>query len=73
MIGILTKRNFFYVREEDLVIDISYFMLGQYYGCSGNYRRPIGETIAYLGREVGLKVVDWLRRDAVSGERYSRS
>ena len=34
MIGILKKKNFFHVGDEDLAIDVAYFVLGQYYGCS---------------------------------------
>ena len=44
MIGILT-RNFVHVEDEALAIDVAYFILSQYYGRSGNYHRPIGETI----------------------------
>ena len=73
MIGILMKRNFFHIRDEDLAIDVTYFMLGQYYGCFGNCHRPIGETVGYPERVVRLEVVDWLRQDVVSGGHYSHS
>ena len=69
MIGILTGKNFFHVRDEDLAINVAYFVLGHYYSCSGNYCRPIGETVRYPKQEV----VDWLRQDVVSSGRYSRS
>ena len=58
MIEILMKRNFFYVGDEDLAINVAYFMLGQYYIWSVNYRRPIGEIIGYPEWEVRLEVVD---------------
>ena len=58
MIGILTKRNFFHVGDEELAIGVGYFVLGQYYSCFGNCRRSIGETVGYLEREVRLEVVD---------------
>ena len=73
MIEILMKRNFFHIGDEDLAIDVAYFVLGQYYDCSENCSCPIGETVGYPGQEVWLDVVDWLRRDVVSGECYSRS
>ena len=57
MIGILTKRKFFHVGDEDLAIDVAYFVLGQYYGCFGNYSRPIDETVGYSKREVRLEVL----------------
>ena len=34
MIGVLMKRNFFHVGDEDLSIDVAYFVLDQYYNCS---------------------------------------
>ena len=73
MIGILMKRNYFHVGVEDVVISVAYFLLGQYYGWSMNRHCPIGEIVRYLEREVRQEVVDLLRRDAVSGGRYSHS
>ena len=61
MIGILIKRNLFHIGDEDLAIDVAYFVLGQYYSYSGNFRRPIGETVGYPELKVWLEVVDWLR------------
>ena len=61
MIGILTRRNFVHVGDSDLLIDVAYFVLGQYYDCSVNCHRPIGEIVGYPEREVRQKVVDWLR------------
>ena len=56
----IMMRNLVHVGDLDLAIDIAYFVLGQYYGCSMNRLRPIGDIIGYLQRVVRQVVEDWL-------------
>ena len=61
MIRILTRRNSVHIGDSNLAIDLAYFVLDQYYGCSVNRHRPIGEIVGYPEWEVRQEVVDWLR------------
>ena len=50
-----------HVGDLDLVIDVAYFMLGQYYDCSVNRHHLIGRIVGYSERGVRQEVEDWLR------------
>ena len=54
----IMTRNLVHVGDLDLAIDIAYFVLGQYYGCSMNRLRQIGDIIGYLQQVVRQVVED---------------
>ena len=60
-------------RLGDLCRQFLFERAGLYSSGFGIHRRPNGETIGYPEQKELLEVMDWLRRDAVSSGRYSRS